>query len=277
MIQLPANIQPDQVVLDQLNLWQNEITGDFSEQSAKAKKLFKKKNTKSNRTFREVKKALTSMCSGARRCVYCEDSVGDEVEHIYPKDLYPEKTFEWENYVYACGNCNSPKRNKFAVFKDDDGQLQLVNPPHWPAGTPPPPGKAVMINPRTDNPLNYAVLDIKSTFMFQPNPDADSSGKKQFEYTYEDVLQLNHSDREFLRQAREEAYGDYKARLTEYDKQKKQGANQAKLDKLVSGILKKNHPTVWREMQRWHEKGWLAQSDPDLNQLFLDNSEALNW
>ena len=73
----------------------------------------------SNPTFRKVRESLTRMCSGAQRCVYCEDSVGDEVEHIEPKDLYPCLVFLWTNYVYACGRCNGGKSNKFAVVSGD--------------------------------------------------------------------------------------------------------------------------------------------------------------
>lgn len=277
MIKLPDNIQPAREVLDQLAIWQAEISGDFSAQSALAKQRFGGRNTKSNRTFREVKKALTQMCSGARRCVYCEDSVADEVEHIAPKDLYPEFVFVWDNYVYACGPCNGPKNNKVAVFRHDTGALQWVNAPHWPEGTQPPGGDSVLINPRTEDPLQFALLDLKSTFKFVLLPGADATKQQRYDYTYNEVLRLNHEEREFLREAREEAYGDYKARLVEYDKQKRQGAPQARLDKMIAQIRKKSHPTVWREMQRWHNNGWLVQADPELNDLFIANPEALTW
>ncbi len=277
MIKLPEHVQPSQAALDQLAAWQAEITGNFPEQSAIAKKRFKAKNTKSNATFKEIKKALTLLCSGARRCVYCEDSVADEVEHIYPKDLYPELVFVWDNYVYACGNCNGPKNNKFAVFRTDTGQMQRVNPPDWPSDTPPPPGESALINPRTEDPMQFALLDLKSTFQFVSLPGSDTRSQRRYLYTYEEVLRLNHVDREFLRQAREEAYGDYKARLLEYDRQKRRGAPAERLEKLIAGIRKKCHPTVWREMQRWHGNGWLAHTDAELDILFTDNPEALNW
>lgn len=277
MIKLPDNIQPSQEVLDQLTLWQAEISGDFSVQSALAKQRFGSKNTKSNRTFREVKKALTQMCSGARRCVYCEDSVADEVEHIAPKDLYPEFVFVWDNYVYACGPCNGPKNNKFAVFRHDTGALQWLNAPHWPPGTQPPEGDAVLINPRIEDPLQFALLDLKSTFKFVPLPGANNTEQQRYDYTFNEVLRLNHEEREFLREAREEAYGDYKARLVEYDRRKREGATPARLDKMIAQIRKKSHPTVWREMQRWYNNGWLVQVDSDLNDLFHNNPEALTW
>jgi len=277
MIQLPNHIQPTPSELSQLATWQADITGDFPTQSARAKLEFKRRNRKSNRVFKEVKKSLILMCPGARRCVYCEDSVADEVEHIAPKDLFPELVFVWDNYVYACGNCNGPKNNKFAVFRSDTGALQWITPPHWTGGTKPPPGSQVLINPRKEDPLTFALLDLKSTFQFVPLPGTDPHVQLRYDYTYNEVLRLNHEEREFLREAREEAYGDYKARMVEYDKQKRQGANPAKLNKLIAGVRKKGHPTVWREMQRWHNNGWLSAADTDLNDLFVLNPESLTW
>jgi uncharacterized protein (TIGR02646 family) len=153
MIQLP-NVTISQTVLNKLKTYQNDIDilPTFALRSAKAKKSFKAKNTKKNSTFKAVKEGLTKMCSGARRCVYCEDSVGDEVEHIRPKDFFPNWCFVWENYVYACGNCNSPKNNKFALFRDDNGDFYEVN---LNVGIEPPTGKDAMINPRNENPMNY--------------------------------------------------------------------------------------------------------------------------
>src|SRR2546426_12783509 len=76
---------------------------------------FKTYNRKSNSAFEQIKDTLDAMCSGARRCMYCEDSAADEIEHHRPKNLYPELAFAWENYLYACGPCNGPKNNRFAV------------------------------------------------------------------------------------------------------------------------------------------------------------------
>lgn len=78
----------------------------YTEQVKAAKTLFSSRNRKRNRTFAAVRKELAELCSGSRRCMYCEDSVADEVEHFRPKDLYPEVVFVWMNYLYACGQCN---------------------------------------------------------------------------------------------------------------------------------------------------------------------------
>jgi uncharacterized protein (TIGR02646 family) len=275
MIQLPKVII-SQVVLDRLETYQNEIDAltTFAKKSAKAKSSFKSKNTKRNTTFNAVKAGLTEMCSGARRCVYCEDSVADEVEHIRPKDFFPGSCFAWENYVYACGNCNSPKNNKFAIFRDDNGDFYEVN---LHSGIEPPKGKEALINPRNENPMDYCVLDLSGTFKFVIIPTLNSEDKTKAKYTFETVLNLNESPREFLRQAREDAYEDYKARLEKYNNEKKGNNDQSKLDKMIVGIKRKQHPTVWKEMQRYFHKGWLTQIDGELQTLFQESPEALTW
>jgi 5-methylcytosine-specific restriction endonuclease McrA len=63
---------------------------------------------------KDIKKALIEETNG--KCAYCESKFlhvhhGD-VEHIYPKSLAPEKTFEWENLTLACEICNQNKSNK---------------------------------------------------------------------------------------------------------------------------------------------------------------------
>lgn len=95
------------------------------------------------------------MCSGSRRCLYCEDSCADEVEHIKPQDLYPEFVFVWENYLYACGPCNGGKNNAFAVFDPATGATIIVTRKRGDPVTPPAVGTDVFINPRTEDPLQY--------------------------------------------------------------------------------------------------------------------------
>ena len=156
MIQLLSNISPSTSTLNKLKEYQGEIDSlhSFELKSEKAKDIFPKKNRVGNIVFDEIKIKLEEMCSGARRCVYCEDSVGDEVEHIHPKDLFPNLCFHWDNYVYACGNCNGPKSNKFAIFRIDNGAFQILNPPKGAKASEPPDGNDAMINPRIEDPLN---------------------------------------------------------------------------------------------------------------------------
>ena len=70
-----------------------DVAGPYAEQVEAGKRLFSQYNRQKNPVFRVVRERLADMCSGARRCGYCEDSAGDEIEHIMPKDLYPDRVF----------------------------------------------------------------------------------------------------------------------------------------------------------------------------------------
>ena len=60
-------------------------------------------------------KIKTPLFSAAHdKCAFCECKPGDggnaiQVEHFYPKSLYPECCFSWENFLPACGRCNTAK------------------------------------------------------------------------------------------------------------------------------------------------------------------------
>jgi len=52
------------------------------------------------------------------KCCYCEDgNIKGTVEHFKPKSKFPELEFDWENLLWACGDCNNLKNNKFDVDK----------------------------------------------------------------------------------------------------------------------------------------------------------------
>src|SRR4051812_14911873 len=84
-----------------LKALQDEIDaiGDYSERVARAKVRFATRNVRTDSVFSVVRQTLGKMCFGAQRCCYCEDSYADEVEHMRPKDLYPQEAFSWDNYV----------------------------------------------------------------------------------------------------------------------------------------------------------------------------------
>ncbi|MEO6192864.1 MAG: HNH endonuclease [Thermoanaerobaculia bacterium] len=80
-----------------------------------------------NKAFREIRAILGRMAPGIERCVYCEDSHGTAIEHFWPRARYPERAFDWLNYLIACSGCNSNhKRDQFPL--DSTGQPLLVNP-----------------------------------------------------------------------------------------------------------------------------------------------------
>lgn len=269
MIQLRRVSLPSET-LKELRTFQKKIdvVPDYAAKVTVAKAHFSLKNKSKNRTFVEVKKGLTKMCAGARRCVYCEDSYADEVEHIKPKNLYPEATFVWDNYAYACGPCNGPKNNRFAVFSSATGLLTDVTRGHSASIVAPDRGSPALINPRWEDPLKFMELDLLDTFLFIPTKPKGSKDCERAEYTIE-VLKLN--DRDVLLKARKEAYDSYEARLSQYITLRERGEVATKLRSRVRALKRMHHPTVWKEMKRQHHL------IPDLDRLFSAAPEALDW
>ena len=276
-------IQLDRPVLsikatNKLNVYQTiiDIQPGFPAQVTMAKTDFPKKNVIGNKTFDEVKLGLIQMSSGAERCHYCEDSKADEVEHFLPKDVYPDQCYSWSNYFYSCGSCNGKKDNNCAVIDTQNGQLINTTPPKKnktnplsPLPTPPPPGIQAFINPETEDPLIFFLLDLQNgSFEFAELPDINSIDYKRAKYTLQ-TLRLN--KRAFLRKARQQAYGDFKARLTEYIHHRNQIAPISQINKMIEEIKTHSHPTVWKEMVR---QRFLI---PQLQNLFNQAPEAINW
>ncbi len=269
MLQLP-NIALPSKIQRQLDTLQQEIDAinDYATQVETAKRKFSQHNRARNPTFKVVRTTLRRMCSGAERCGYCEDSYADEIEHIKPKTLYPEATFIWRNYLYACGPCNGPKNNRFVVFSPANGAKVDVTRKRGEPVVPPEAGDPVLINPRRENPLEFMWLDLINTFYFLPMGDEDSQTYIRAEYTIE-VLRLN--ERDYLLAAREEAFDSYRARLSEYVIKRNQGAKVSQLNNLINSLKRMGQPTIWKEMKRQQKL------IPELEELFSVAPEALDW
>jgi hypothetical protein len=249
---------------------------DFPAKVAFAKDDFPKKKVVSNATFQHVKTKLIEMSSGAERCHYCEDSKADEVEHLFPKDVYPDRCYDWLNYYYSCGPCNVKKNNKFAVIDLNTQELIDITPPKkrkngppLPLPQPAPLGIPAFINLETENPLDFFMLDLQfGSFEFSEFPAPDTIEFKRAKFTLE-TLEL--TKKAFLRKAREYAYGDFKARLRAYIQDKENKVADNLLNQMIVEIKTHSHPTVWKEMIR--QKDYI----PALKSLFDKAPEAITW
>ena len=225
--------------------------------------------------FRTVRATLAGMCVGPVRCAYCEDSLADEVEHIVPKTLFPERAFDWQNYLYACGPCNGPKSNRYGVWTGVE-IIEFVR-RRGASIVPPPTGMSGFVDPRTENPLCFFELDmggvtpggdlIKGTFELLPVDGLPNVVSARARFTI-DVLGLN---REVIRVARENAFGGFRARLREYTKCKETGEPASTLDRMKWDLLSTPHLTVFAEMQR--QRSLL----PEIDSLFERVPEATTW
>ncbi|WP_373557499.1 HNH endonuclease [Rhodococcus sp. ACPA4] len=74
----------------------------------------------------ELRDALKSECWN--KCMYCEVDPDDgsypAVEHIKPKESFPDLVLQWENLGWCCTRCNTNKGSYWKDHKD----LKLLNP-----------------------------------------------------------------------------------------------------------------------------------------------------
>jgi uncharacterized protein (TIGR02646 family) len=231
-----------QPALHSLEELQAQVSGipSYGERIAAARERFHTVNRRGNSTFDVIKRTLAAMCAGACRCMYCEDSAANEVEHFRPKAFYPDLVFAWLNYLYSCGTCNRAKRDSFRLLLADEFFLDLAR-ARAEEPTEPADGAPVLLDPFSDDPLQFLSLDLR-TFHFVPKYGAGRIELARAEYTIEQ-LRLN---RDLLPEARREAFENYCARLFEYG----QTTDPAERAAMASAIGRAGHPTVWMEMKR---------------------------
>jgi uncharacterized protein (TIGR02646 family) len=80
-------------------------------------------SSRKTRTMRRVADALADLTGPRRRCMYCEDSRGAEIDHFWPITPYHERAFRWDNMLWLCGACNRKKGNRFALDENRDPLL----------------------------------------------------------------------------------------------------------------------------------------------------------
>lgn len=269
MIRLQANELPKDV-MNALAEYQRDVDAglSYADRVGLARRLFGSRNDRRNPTFAAVRSALRSLCRGPGRCMYCEDSAADEIEHFYPKSLYPEHTFVWANYLYSCGPCNGPKGQFFAVFSAATGRIVEVARPPGADVLPPEKGDPLYIDPRREDPMEYLRLDLRGTFRFRPVGVPDTRAYERAQYT---IMKLRLNDRDDLCEMRADAYENYANVLEVYVHGKQAGLTETDLAPKIAKILRAPHPTVWFEMKRQRDH------HPRLRDLFTAAPEALEW
>lgn len=222
--------------------------------------------TKNRALFQRVRDQLELLSPGARRCGYCEDSLADEIEHVRPKSWFPGQAFQPENYLFACGPCNGPKSNDYAVVLPT-GKLEEAQRDQHTGIVPPPAGQEALLHPRHDNPFDFLELDLNNTFYFLPRLNLNKVDAARAEYTRH-ILRLNTKDP--LPRARREAFRDFIGRMHTYCHADRDGATITELAQQRGELLKKQHISVWREMQR-------QAATPLLHKLFSLVPGANRW
>lgn len=231
----------------------------YAEKVGVAKKRWENKHTSH---FNAVRKALKQVY--AERCHYCEDSIADEIEHIWPKSFYPELAFCWQNYLFSCGPCNGTYKNDRFALLVAGKRVDLVRKRDEDI-LPPPSGIALFIDSRQEDPMDYLELDLESGMFLERDFDVDSFAAQRARYTVEEVLQLNRRDSLVRRRKRE--YKSLLGYLKDYIELKEQ-QNVEQLERLRAELADPLMPTVWQEMIRSREaypelRGYFEQA-PEL-------------
>lgn len=206
MIQLATSKLTDETNAE-LRRLQNEIDAKvgFASKAAKAKSLWKS-STSNNNAFTEIKEKLISISISVEICNYCELSENNDIEHVYPKSFFPDKTFVWENYLRVCKQCNTGQKLDSFYVLDAEHEPQKLE-----RGIEPPYNDVAFINPRIEDPSRFMVLNLQA-FVFDvlPIPILTKKEKKKAEKTLE-ILELN--TRPALIASRENSYEFYYLKL----------------------------------------------------------------
>ena len=70
-----------------------------------------KGNKPSDSRWRDFRGDLCRAFSGL--CAYCEEGDRGEVDHFRPKSKFPQRVYQWSNWVFACHDCNRSKGDKW--------------------------------------------------------------------------------------------------------------------------------------------------------------------
>lgn len=234
----------------------------FYSQVTEAHRLWPQKNTTKNKTFQEIRQILCTLSGPLERCQYCGRAEANQIEHIYPKALYPGATFCWDNLLWICDKCNLSKGDKFSIYRkglrfDLNTRLTGKTKPQKPSA-----GKAVFLNLRVEDPMAFLHLDFQTgRLLCRAQP-----GTQEFERTQYTLEILGLNQREALNRSRRQAYRDYCRALEAYICNKHQETQHVKQE-----IQAMTYPIVWFEMKRQH------LFYPELTQLFQQAPEALEW
>jgi uncharacterized protein (TIGR02646 family) len=114
MIKLSRPDKP-QYLVDNEDAWAVGLTAAV-EQFDGYKDIPKAQKESLTKHYRHDNIRLPLFAAAHDKCAYCECKpvVGGsyiQVEHFYPKSLYPEHCFDWHNFLPVCARCNLAKSN----------------------------------------------------------------------------------------------------------------------------------------------------------------------
>lgn len=113
MIKLNRPSAAPKVLVEHEAEWTQELMNEIAKHGS-YEKIPKKLKDKilSKYAHEDIKKALFD--SSNEKCAFCESKPAEsgniEIEHFAPKSIYPERTFQWNNFLPSCRKCNQHKK-----------------------------------------------------------------------------------------------------------------------------------------------------------------------
>ena len=244
MLPIP-NCTLDQNDLIALSAQQGIINAeaDYENEVKTAKTLFA---SKPKALFDRVRTSLETVAGDLVRCGYCEDSCADEVEHVWPKNFFPERTFDHTNFLFACGRCNSAKSDKFGL-KYNNEWLDLTKHRKAHGYNRVPSNRSRFIDPKTESPMDLLWLDIAGgslNFVAMYGLGVDDDNRANFTI---EALRLNQST---IVNARKNAYSGFVGRIVHYITEKQNDGHPDILSSILDELRRAPHQTVRHEMGR---------------------------
>lgn len=196
--------------------------------------------------FSRIRTALVEVSGELVRCGYCEDSCADEIEHVWPKNFFPDLTFCENNYLFACGICNPAKSDHFEL-KIGSVWVDLKEQRKHHGFIEPTSRISKFVDPLREDPKDLLWMDIVSkTFMFVPIHDVGTDEYERAKHTI-DTLRLN---REVLVLARKNAYSGFLDRIHRYLDCKQANESADSLGERLNELRRAPHQTVRMEINR---------------------------
>ena len=158
-------------------------------------------------SWREIRGKLSRARPIGTRCHYCELDRPRDIDHVYPLSVYPDEAFDYANYVYSCVICNQNRKRERCSHVVDDEIRELGH--FCRVDDELPVGVRGLINPRTEDPLEFMEIDIETGALILI-PQLNSTKRLRAEYTI-DVLNLNEPNLARDRRSAAKLYLDYAA------------------------------------------------------------------
>jgi uncharacterized protein (TIGR02646 family) len=203
------------------------------------------------KAFDEIRQTLEGMASGRKRCMYCEDNQGTDIDHFRPKAHHPSDAFSWPNYLLACSLCNSNcKRDQFPL----DSR-----------------GKPLLIDPTAEDPLQHLTL-TPLTGKLEPRESKGRKSKKGRE-----SIRVFGLGRETLEEGRKHAWTAIGRLVVSYDQLRLAG-DHGRAKAVECAIRKYPFDSVLSHLVRMASApDTQGKIDPDCRQALQRCPEILTW